>query len=116
MYLLYEVYDPASEKGNANQPKGSIDLLSSLEVIQGSAKVYETPLVQARQVNVAGRNAVAVELDVPLAKLKPGSYICQVNVIDAAAGNFAFPRFALLVREPVSPATPAASPGSGSGQ
>jgi hypothetical protein len=116
MYLLYEVYDPASEKANANQPKGSIDLLSSLELIQGSAKVYETPLVQARQINVAGRDAIAVELDVPLAKLKPGSYICQLNVIDDAAGSFAFPRFAVLVRPPAAAVDQAASPGGGSGQ
>jgi hypothetical protein len=31
-----------------------------------------------------------------------------LNVIDDAAGSFAFPRFAVLVREPVQPA--AASP------
>jgi hypothetical protein len=74
-------------------------LLSSLELIQGSTKVYETPLVQARAVNVEGRDAVAIELDVPLSGLKPGQYICQLNVIDDAAGSFAFPRFAVLVKE-----------------
>ena len=81
--------------------------MSSLELIQGSTKVYETPLVQARAINVEGRDAVAIELDVPLATLKPGSYLCQLNVIDDAGGAFAFPRFAVLVREPA--AAPAAS-------
>jgi VWFA-related protein len=103
MYLLYEIYDPAHEKAEGDQPKAnkqSINLLSSLELIQGSTKVYETPLVQAKAVNVEGRDAVAVELDVPLTGLKPGSYICQLNVIDDAGGSFAFPRFAVLVREP----------------
>ena len=123
LYLLYEVYGPAREKPVANQPKGTkpgINLLSSLELIQGSTKVYETPLVQAKTVNVGGRDAVSVELDVPLAGLKPGSYICQLNVIDDAAGSFAFPRFAVLVREPsasapaTTSATPAGAPG-GSG-
>ena len=80
-------------------PKGAINLLSSLELIQGSTKVYETPVVQATAINVAGRDAVAVELDVPLEKLKPGTYIGQLNVIDDAGGSFAFPRFAVLVRE-----------------
>jgi hypothetical protein len=47
---------------------------------------------------------VAIELDVPLAGLKPGPYICQLNVIDDASGSFAFPRFAILVREPVAAA------------
>ena len=93
------------------EPKSAIDLLSSLELIQGSTKVYETPILQAKSVNVEGRDAVSVELDVPLSGLKPGSYICQLNVIDDAAGSFAFPRFAILVREPAAAALPAnASP------
>jgi len=115
LYLLYEIYSPSREKPAENAPKGTksgINLLSSLELIQGSTKVYETPLVQARQVNVEGRDAVAIELDVPLAGLKPGPYLCQLNVIDDAGGSFAFPRFAVLVKEPAAapvaaPATPA---------
>jgi len=113
LYLLYEIYAPAKEKVAADAPKGTkagINLLSSLELIQGSTKVYETPLVQARAINVEGRDAVAIELDVPLAGLKPGSYVCQLNVIDDANGSFAFPRFAVLVREPVAAAPPPAVP------
>lgn len=81
-------------------------------MIQGPAKVYETPLVQAKAVNAEGRDAVAVELDVPLSGLKPGEYLCQLNVIDDAAGSFAFPRFAVLVKEPALPAgsAPAVAP------
>jgi VWFA-related protein len=118
MYLLYEVYDPAHAKaaeGAPKEAKSAIDLFSSLELIQGSTKVYETPIVQARSINVDGRDAVSIELDVPLSGLKPGSYICQLNVIDDAAGSFAFPRFAVLVRESSAmlPAAPlAASPAS----
>ena len=70
LYLLYEIYSPAREKPAADAPKGTkpgINLLSSLELIQGANKVYETPLVQATAVNVEGRDAVAIELDVPLA-------------------------------------------------
>ncbi len=110
LYLLYEIYSPAHEKPADNQLKGSkpgIRLLSSLEMIQGSTKVYETPLVVAKAINVEGRDAVAIELDVPLNGLKPGSYLCQLNVIDDAQGSFAFPRFAVLVREATTP--PAAS-------
>jgi VWFA-related protein len=112
LYLLYEIYSPARAKA-ADAPKGSkpgINLLSSLELIQGSTKVYETPLVQAKAVNVEGRDAVAMELDVPLSGLKAGAYLCQLNVIDDAGGSFAFPRFAVLVKEalpaPAAVATP----------
>ena len=115
LYLLYEVYDPAREKASSNEPRGAkpgINLLSSLELIQGSTKVYETPIVEAKAINVEGRDAVSFELDVPLSGLKPGAYLCQLNVIDDAAGSFAFPRFAVLVREPAAPpaAVPAAAP------
>ena len=114
LYLLYEVYDPVREKVE-NQPKGTkpgISLLSSLELIQGAVKVYETPLVQAKATNVDGRDAVAVQLDVPLSGLKPGPYVCQLNVIDDAGGSFAFPRFAVLVRETAAPLAPVATPAS----
>ena len=118
LYLLYEVYDPAHEKLADNHPKGmkaGINLLSSLELIQGSTKVFETPLVQAKTTNVDGRDAVSIELDVPLNDLKPGPYVCQLNVVDDAGGSFAFPRFAVLVKQPAPAAvTPAASPSPGS--
>jgi VWFA-related protein len=127
MYLLYEVYDPARAKVDAPEaksakpaprsgPKSDIDLMSSLELIQGSRKVYETPIVRAQSTNVEGRNAVAFELDVPLDALKPGQYLCQLNVIDDAAGSFAFPRFAVLVRPPnTGPGTEQAGPQSPAG-
>jgi len=68
--------------------------------------------VQARAINVEGRDAVAIELDVPLAGLKIGQYVCQLNVIDDGGGSFAFPRFALLLREP-NAAAPATQPAGG---
>jgi VWFA-related protein len=118
LYLLYEVYSPTREKLADDHAKGAkpgINLLSSLELIQGATKVYESPLVQAKAVNVDGRDAVAVELDVPLNGLKLGTYVCQLNVIDDAGGSFAFPRFAVLLREPaaVQPASAEANTPSG---
>jgi hypothetical protein len=42
--------------------------------------------------------------------LKPGTYVCQVNVIDDAGGSFTFPRMALKITPPLAPAAPAATP------
>ena len=56
-------------------------------------------LCEADQINAPDRHAAVFRLDVPLTQLKPGFYTCQVNVIDDAAGQFRFPRLALLVRE-----------------
>jgi len=104
LYFLYEIYDPAKAK---NAPAATpVHVLTSIEFLNGGTKVYETPLVTADVVNVPQRDAVAFQFDVPLSGLKPGTYICQVNVIDDAGGSFSFPRMALRV-QPAATATPA---------
>ena len=108
LYLLYEVYDPASAQANA---KAGMKVLTSIEFLQGTTKVFETPLVEANSVNVPARDAVAFAFDIPLDRLTAGLYICQVNVIDDTGGSFSFPRQALLVRAAaVAPPTPTPPP------
>ena len=104
LYFYYEVYDPARAAANAgmapsdrNSP--AIHLLTNVAFFRGNTKAYETPLVESEQLNAPERKAAVFQLDVPLAQLKPGFYTCQVNVIDDAAGQFRFPRVALLVRQ-----------------
>jgi VWFA-related protein len=106
LYFLYEVYDPAKDKdvkGNA------VKLLTNIEFVNNGTKVYETPLVTAHAVNDAEHDAVVFQFDVPLTQLKPGTYICQVNVIDDAGGSFMFPRLALKVTAPVAAVAATAS-------
>lgn len=107
LYMQYEVYEPAKEKhdfslsgtpGQQKIQKNSVRVLTNVEFLQGSSKVYESPMVEAREINAPERKAAVFQLDVPLAQLRPGLYICQVNVIDDAAGAFSFPRLAILVR------------------
>ena len=118
LYFLYEVYDPAKAKGAAEpaaspglarREGGPVRLLTSIEFLSGGTKVYETPLVTANAINVPGRDAVAFQFDVPLDKLKPGTYVCQVNVIDDAGASFSFPRMALKVMPVAAPAVAAAA-------
>jgi VWFA-related protein len=112
LYLLYEVYDPASAQVKA---KAGMKVLTSIEFLQGTTKVFETPLVEANSVNVPARDAVAFAFDIPLDRLTAGLYICQVNVIDDTGGSFSFPRQALLVRAAAiaAPATPVPPPAGG---
>ena len=118
LYFLYEVYDPTKQKGAAEpaaapgqgkREGGSVHVLTSIEFLNGGTKVYETPLVTANAINVPERDAVAFQFDVPLAQLKPGTYVCQVNVIDDAGGSFSFPRMALKVMAATQPAAATAS-------
>jgi len=118
---MYEVYDPAkvravaaadaatannaSTSGLKARPSvGGVRVLTSIQFLSGGSKVYETPLVAGTSVNVPERGAVGFEFDVPLNGLKPGIYVCQVNVIDDAGGTFSFPRMALRVLAPSTPA------------
>jgi len=103
LYFLYEVYDPTKAKG------AGVRLLTSIEFLSGGTKVYETPLVTANAINVPGRDAVAFQFDVPLDQLKPGTYVCQVNVIDDAGASFSFPRMALKVMPVAAPVAATAS-------
>jgi VWFA-related protein len=120
LYFLYEVYDPAKQKGTpepASSPGltrregGPVRVLTSIEFLSGGLKVYETPLVEAKAINIPERGAVAFQFDVPLTQLKPGTYVCQVNVIDDAGGSFSFPRMAMRLQPA---AVPAVAPAVGS--
>jgi VWFA-related protein len=112
LYFLYEVYDPAKQKGTpepASSPGltrragGPVRVLTSIEFLSGGLKVYETPLVEAKAINIPERGAVAFQFDVPLTQLKPGTYVCQVNVIDDAGGSFSFPRMAMKLQPGAAP-------------
>jgi VWFA-related protein len=111
LYMYYEVYDPARAKSDdKGKPASGIRVLSSVQFFRGKVKAYETPLVEARELNTPDRKAAAFQLQVPLSQLKPGWYTCQVNVIDDAGGTFAFPRLPMLVREAQATPAPAATP------
>ncbi len=109
LYFLYEVYDPTREKGVKGDP---VKLLTSIEFMDKGTKVYETPVVTAQTVNDPVNDAVVFQFDVPVAQLKPGTYICQVNVIDDAAASFMFPRLALKV-EPSPAGAPTVAKANG---
>jgi VWFA-related protein len=116
LYLQYEVYDAVKGKAPAAVPangqtdaakaappekpaRDSIRVLTSIEFLQGAAKIYESKPIMANEVTAPERKAVIFQVDLPLQALKPGLYLCQVNVIDDVAGSFSFPRFPLLIRE-----------------
>jgi len=105
LFLQYEVYDAArakpAEGGNGGENKNghpTVRILTSIEFLQGDAKVYETKPVVAQEITAPDRKAVVFQMEIPLESLKPGFYTCQINVIDDAGGNYAFPRWPILVR------------------
>src|SRR5713226_558010 len=124
LYLQFEVYDAAKGKNPApatvvgqsgghnrdqngaakdapppKPAKDSVRVFTSIEFLQGATKIYESKPVVANEVTAPDRKAVIFQMDLPLQALKPGLYLCQVNVIDDVAGSFSFPRFPLLIRD-----------------
>jgi VWFA-related protein len=97
LYFYYEVYDAGAGQAQNGQV-ARLDIATSISFFRGTARAFETPAVDAHAISVPGRNATVFQLDVPTDGLAPGFYTCQVNVIDDAAGTFAFPRFPLYVR------------------
>jgi VWFA-related protein len=91
MYLYYEVYDPTLDSG-------APQLRTSLVFYRGKVKVFETPVVERVQIDAADRKAAVFQFEVPPSSLKPGLYTCQINIVDAVAGKFVFPRVELYVR------------------
>jgi VWFA-related protein len=127
LYLQYEVYDSAKSKpgeggssvsggggnGNGAQGKGehsTVRVLTSIEFLQGDVKVYETKPVLAQEITSPERKAVVFQMEIPLDSLKPGFYTCQINVIDDIAGNYAFPRWPILIRPTPAATADAAKP------
>jgi VWFA-related protein len=92
VYFYYEVYDP----GRAEQ---AAEVKTTLAFYRGGVKVYETPLVERTMLDEPNRGSVVFRFEVPARAFTPGTYVCQINVIDAVAGRFAFPRLTFQVRE-----------------
>jgi hypothetical protein len=82
------VYDPA-------QP---VAVMTSIAFFRGRQRVFETPLVKTTELAGADKKTAVFQFDVPASSLRPGLYTCQVNIADAAAGSFSFPRLQLYVR------------------
>jgi hypothetical protein len=91
LYFYYEVYDPGMID---NRPQ----IRTNLTFYRGKVKVYETPIVERTSLDAVDRKAAIFEFEVDASTFAPGLYTCQVNVIDAVAGQFAFPRLDVYVR------------------
>jgi len=89
LYVYLEAYEPAAA---ATEP-----VVANVSFYRGKVKTFETePLWVTEGLNPKTK-AVPLRFSVPLAKLKPGKYTCQVSVLDPAAQKFAFWRAPIVV-------------------
>ncbi|MGA2267266.1 MAG: VWA domain-containing protein [Bryobacteraceae bacterium] len=81
MYVYLEAYQPAAEKTQL--------MVATVSFYRGRVKAFETaPLKITNGLNPKSK-AVPLSFSVPLAKLQPGKYTCQVSVLEPSAQKFA---------------------------
>ena len=91
LYVYLEVYDPVIPE-NLPQNFRATSVAADLALFEGSRKVLETQPVRVNRPDAKRENTIPLRLQTALKDLKPGKYICQVNVIDELGRKFAFPR------------------------
>ncbi len=89
LYVFVEAYEPAASK---TQP-----LIATLAFYRGSVKAFESAPVQIESGLDPDTKAVPVRFSVPLGKIEPGKYTCQVSMFEPSAQKFAFWRAQMWV-------------------
>jgi hypothetical protein len=89
MYVYLEAYEPSAESA---QP-----VVATLSFYRGKVKAFETEPLQVADGLNPKTKALPLRFSVPLAKLQPGRYTCQVSVLDPSAQKFAFWRAPMVL-------------------
>ena len=92
LYVYFEVYDPAQQAGT-KKPQ----VKATVSFYRRGLKAFESPAVTLSSLSATRAGTMPVQFQVPLSKLQPGRYTCQVSVIDEAAKKFEFLRAPLVV-------------------
>lgn len=89
MYVFLQAYQPAA---TATEP-----LLAAVGFYRGKVKAFETAPLRITEGLDAKSKAVPVRFSVPLTKLQPGRYTCQVTVVQPERQLFAAWRANIVV-------------------
>jgi hypothetical protein len=87
LYVYGEIYDPAMD------PDRKIpDIQANFALLLGGRTAYTSRPLRLNKLATSRPGVAQFTFQVPLAKLPPGQYISQVNVIDETGRKFAFLR------------------------
>ncbi len=92
LYVYFEAYNPATE-GEARTASVS----ATLSFFRGKRKASESSPVRVTQLAPSRSSVAQFQFQLPLSKLAPGRYTCQVNVVDEIGRKFAFARSPVVV-------------------
>jgi VWFA-related protein len=91
LYVFFEVYDPG-----ADPSRKTPSVAASVSFFRGKLRAFESETVRVTQAPDRG-NVVGMHFQIPLARLAPGQYLCQVNVVDELGKKFAFRRSPMVL-------------------
>jgi hypothetical protein len=89
MYVYLEAYQPAA--------KTTEPVFARVSFYRGKTKEFETAPLEVTAGLDERSKAVSLKFSVPLAKLAPGRYTCQVSVLDPTAQKFAYWRAPMVL-------------------
>jgi VWFA-related protein len=89
LFVYLQAYQPSAA---STQP-----LVASVSFMRGRVKAFETAPLQITEGLDTKSKALPLKFSVPLAKLAPGRYTCQVSVLDPTNQKFAFWRAPVVV-------------------
>ncbi|MBI4876702.1 MAG: VWA domain-containing protein [Acidobacteria bacterium] len=92
LFVYLEVYDAATDPA-----RKSLNLAATVSFFKGQVKAFESEPLRVTQPPAGRLQSAPLEFQVPLAKLQPGDYTCQVNVVDQTGTRFAFARSPLVL-------------------
>ena len=91
MYIYLEAYEPAA---TATEP-----IIASVAFYRGKTKAFESAPLEISQGLNEKSKALPVRFSLPLGKLQPGRYTCQVSVLNPTAQKFAFWRAPMVLTQ-----------------
>ncbi len=91
MYVYLQAYEPSAD---TTQP-----LIANVSFIRGKTKAFETAPLQVTEGLDPKSKALPLRFEVPLSKLQPGKYTCQVTVLDPNGQKFAVWRSSIAVMQ-----------------
>jgi len=89
LYVYLEAYQPTAE---TTQP-----VVANVSFYRGKVKAFESEPLRVSEGLNPKTKALPLRFSLPLAKLQPGRYTCQVSVLDPTAQKFAFWRAPIVV-------------------
>jgi hypothetical protein len=92
LFVYFEVYDPVAST-ETKEPS----VAANLVLFHGGKKAFESAPIRVVQTAQGRSGVVAFQFQAQLAKLAPGRYTSQLNVVDEEGRKFAFSRSPLII-------------------